>query len=93
MNLRFFNSFGQSKKVLRLDRGGRHQDEVQHKARLDRSECIYFQFNGLLITIYLHVNSVDQSSLQLVKTVHLHKRERHLCLQVNMRIHVKDGML
>ncbi len=37
------------------------------------------------------MNSVGQSSLQFVKTVHLYKRERHLCLQVNMRIHVKDN--
>ncbi len=44
--------------------------------------------NALYIYIYIHMNSVDQSSLQLFKTVHLYKRERHLCLQVNMRIHV-----
>ncbi len=38
------------------------------------------QFNSYLISIYIHVNSVGQSSLQFVKTVHLYKRERHLCL-------------
>ncbi len=34
------------------------------------------------------MNSDGQSSLQLVKTVHLYKRERHLCLQVYIRIYV-----
>ncbi len=43
----------------------------------------------LLINKYIYTcENVGQSSLQFVKTVHLYKREWHLCLQVNMRIHV-----
>ncbi len=34
------------------------------------------------------MNSVGQSSLQFIKTVHLYNRERHLCLQVSVRMHV-----
>ncbi len=39
------------------------------------------------------MNSVGQTSLQFVKTVHLYKRERHLCLQVNIRIHVIPDLI
>ncbi len=28
--------------MLCLDRGGRHQNEVQEKARQDRKECVYY---------------------------------------------------
>ncbi len=42
---------------------------VSRKVRQDCNECIHFQFNSWL------------NSLHLVKTVHLLKCERHLCLQ------------
>ncbi len=41
--------------------------------------------------LYIHVNSVGQSSLQLFKTIHLYKREQHL--QVNMRILVNGNLV
>ncbi len=56
--------------------------------RIARSAFI-LQINCSLISIYIHVNSVGESSLQFVKAVHLYKCERHSCLHVNIRIHVK----
>ncbi len=73
---------------------GSHEDErllyKGHKHYSTLLSYLYTHINLLLglQNIYL-LNSVGQSSLQLVKTVHFYERERHLCLQVKMRIHVK----